>query len=704
MSDHSADLSANRPARAAEMAVAPTTGERDSARLRDVLVMVCISIVCLALTTLFYTQLGYSVQESLFAGIAIFAACLGIVGLQAQGRRNSEISQLKETIARLQSGAGQAPLLQSEGQPHHHSNAVGANAAKSGLVKAELPSRKPLPEAQIPAAIGNTPRWQDFNGVGEAHGAGTKPMTKEAVEAEQPSLAIVSGHHLPARPAMIKSAAPMSSKPLEPVLEAPLWPGTTLSTSDPMRDQWAFRPRESRASQPGVKQTVSASDAMLTAKPAGGRPAAFSAMDADLAHVQLKIKALADEVNAAESTRQKSAAAEPSSSFAKTYADTSAVTAALAAAPSTVASAIDDSIGALKAAAVSMLRDPPKTSITPARAPVPAARAIERSQTAPMPLQAAMPAFAPVQAMPATSSGLFGDLQIPASAQPIAVSAPPAIEPVAFVPDITPAKSLLRQPARLDRAGDIANAIEAGAIEVLLSPIVDLGSNGVSHYDLTFLIKTASGQTIESAEAELMLDGSGILALFDRARLIRASTLAARLASRQKTGSLLSPVTGRSITNAEFLEEFARIFEEREGIASQLVLTFSQADIEQFTPAAWQALSDMHAFGFRFALDQIDHLSSDFKMLARRGFAFAKLEAMALLNGIPSRERFVAADEACRVLAGAGLALVASGLTDEKLRARIFGFGIIFGQGQLFGAPRPIDVQAPANSGRTAAA
>ena len=145
------------------------------------------------------------------------------------------------------------------------------------------------------------------------------------------------------------------------------------------------------------------------------------------------------------------------------------------------------------------------------------------------------------------------------------------------------------------------------------------------------------------------------------------------------------------------------MFEERDRISNQLVLTFTQADLEQFTPSAWQALGDMQAFGFRFALSKIDHVAMDFASLAQRGFAFLRLEANALMHGLPARDRFIEADELCRYLAGAGMTLVADTIDDEAIRARVFGFGVLFGQGRLFGGARQVKLDQLPKSAPAAA-
>ena len=433
-----------------------------------------------------------------------------------------------------------------------------------------------------------------------------------------------------------------------------------------MRDQWAFRPKDKAA--PALPRE--GDDRPMTSMPP-------STIDADLAIVQRKIKALAEEVNAADLMRD---------SFAPV------------ASAAGVQSAMEKSIGALKATAVNM-RERPSPSLSPSSA---------RSQPIEPPPMSRDPA-------PQHHDMPF-ELMIPASAETIAASEPRKLPSAAPLADHRSTQPMLDlpplpvfefaappPPPGNPRLAAIIAAVESGAMDVFLSPIVALQSHQVSHYDVTVRLKQPNGTYLDNAEQDLQLAGSDVLALFDTARLKRAAALAQRLDAHNKAGSLLSQVNGPSITNAEFLETFARVYEDRDRISNQLVLTFSQADIEQFTPSAWQALSDMHAFGFRFALAKIDHVAMDFAALAQRGFAFLRLEASALINGLPARDRFIGADELCRYLAGAGMTLVAGTIDDEAIRARVFGFGMLFGQGRLFGGARQVNLDPlPANSSAAA--
>jgi cyclic-di-GMP phosphodiesterase, flagellum assembly factor TipF len=49
------------------------------------------------------------------------------------------------------------------------------------------------------------------------------------------------------------------------------------------------------------------------------------------------------------------------------------------------------------------------------------------------------------------------------------------------------------------------------------------------------------------------------------------------------------------------------------------------------------------------------------------------------------------------------MTLVADTIDDEAVRARVFGFGILFGQGRLFGGARQVKLDAIAQGSAAAA-
>jgi cyclic-di-GMP phosphodiesterase, flagellum assembly factor TipF len=643
-------------------------------RLRTRLVYVCTFLVALASAAIMSTHFEFAPVAAGLGGGAVWAA---LMTLHQQIQKNQEISLLRAELAKFEHQRGAAPdesIAVAVPPQVSGGSATYARSKSSVRLDDPAPLRAPASANQrSPADAKNDARDIATPASGpQMHPRWEKPQPRP----DQPRQATAAAKGVGSGPAMVETA---------------LWPGNVVSPTDPMRDPWAFRPKDGTAGLAVVRPDADYGE------PQSALP---SSLDSDLEMVQRKIKALADEVNAVELGRDR-----PSN----------------AALMQGVGPAIEKSVGALKATAESM-RDKPRAPVLRSSRSM-AADPVASPAAADQPMQAQSMQSQSLQSQSLQSMPF--EFLIPATAERIAVSmpetktAPPAVAPPIAVksePDDLPdfefappaplpaPVAAVPAPAPLNpRLAAIAAAIENGAMDVFLSPIVALQTHQVSHYDVTVRLKGTNGSYIDGAEQELQLAGNDMLALFDTARLKRSAALAARLDAHNKPGSLLSPVNGPSLTNSEFLETFAHAFEERDRISNQLVLTFTQADVEMFSASAWQALSNMHAFGFRFALAQIDHLAMDFSGLAKRGFAFLRLEARALIDGLPARDRFVEPDELCKMLAGAGMTLVADTIDDDAIRARVFGFGILYGQGRLFGGTRQVKLDAlPAGSSAAA--
>lgn len=283
----------------------------------------------------------------------------------------------------------------------------------------------------------------------------------------------------------------------------------------------------------------------------------------------------------------------------------------------------------------------------------------------------------------------------------------------AAVQTATPAPQLQRQPSadeleaaertrverRLQR---VAGALEAGRVEVLLEPILDIAQQQAAHYEVTVCLRDADGSEIGGASDS---DGVGpALPLLDSVRLSRTAQVARLLEERRKAGSVFSTFSGRSLDSDEFLAAFADTYESQEGLARQLVLTFAQSDVRGFRGPQWDMLDEMRELGFRFALRAVTDLDLDFEALAQVGFAFVKLDADVFLEGLPAPGAVLPAADICKHLGGFGLALVVEHIDDEAKRARIQSTGVAFGQGRLFGGARLVKASALAAVGRPAAA
>jgi len=250
-----------------------------------------------------------------------------------------------------------------------------------------------------------------------------------------------------------------------------------------------------------------------------------------------------------------------------------------------------------------------------------------------------------------------------------------------------PAGSQEGGPPALDsQLTGIAEAIVAERFEVLIEPIHALAEGRPRHYEVSMRLLTADGAVLEQADYMRAAQSSDLLAHIDAARMLRAARVARRLGERGRQGSVLSAMAGDSITDNQFLDAAAQQTANDGSI--QLVLSFSQNDARNFTPAHAEALGTMAASGFGFALEDLTDLEMDFARLKAIGFEFVKLDAQVFLDGLQAPGGCVPASDICRYLSEFGLALIVARIEDDWLLAKVMGFGVLLGKGTLFGGPR----------------
>ena len=237
------------------------------------------------------------------------------------------------------------------------------------------------------------------------------------------------------------------------------------------------------------------------------------------------------------------------------------------------------------------------------------------------------------------------------------------------------------------RLASLAEAVAAGRIDVALSPIVGLADHQVHYYEVVACPRDERGTLLSATTRDPQLALAGLLPLLDSARLRQAARVARSLAEEGRQSCLFAPVTAVSLANDSFLDELADAYRDREALASELVLTFAQADVRTFGGSEWSALTDLRDLGFRFGVEDVTDFDYEFTALCAAGFAFVKLDAATLTGGLAAPNGTMGADEVCRNLGELGLTLIVGGVDDDTLRSQVLAAGVPLGQGALYGAP-----------------
>jgi cyclic-di-GMP phosphodiesterase TipF (flagellum assembly factor) len=261
-----------------------------------------------------------------------------------------------------------------------------------------------------------------------------------------------------------------------------------------------------------------------------------------------------------------------------------------------------------------------------------------------------------------------------------------------------PAPSRTRAVRLGPAAHSLSRSVSDGGLQLMLQPIADLGDGSARHLELSAAVELADGRALAGPELRKLAREAGLLSTIDSDKLAAAANVVRRLAARQREGvpvetTVHSGLAGESLVDDDFLDTFAATVVGEAAFTRHLVMAFAQEEVRTFTRAQWGALAVMAEHGFRFSLEAVTDLDMDFERLALAGFAFVKLDAEVFLGGLPvGPEAIVPAADICRHFSSSGFALIVGQIDDERRLAEIMGFGVLLGQGTLFGGPRPLKV------------
>ena len=88
----------------------------------------------------------------------------------------------------------------------------------------------------------------------------------------------------------------------------------------------------------------------------------------------------------------------------------------------------------------------------------------------------------------------------------------------------------------------------------------------------------------------------------------------------------------------------------------------------------------------------------DSRAQPRYPYEFVKLDATVFQSGLYCDGQTVPASEICEHFQDLGLSVIVGDIGDVETREKLVGWGVVYGQGALFGQPRPVPVAAAAGT------
>ena len=229
--------------------------------------------------------------------------------------------------------------------------------------------------------------------------------------------------------------------------------------------------------------------------------------------------------------------------------------------------------------------------------------------------------------------------------------------------------------------------LENNRVDLYLQAIVSLPQRKVRFYEVFSRIRNDAGNVIVPEQYLSLVEDSGMISALDNLLLFRCVQLVRRARRDKADVGVFVNLSAQALLDEEFFPQFLEFLERNAEMSESLVFEMSQVDAAN--PGVAANLGVLRRAGFAFSLDKVDSLELDFDDLARRNFRFVKIEARKLLSQDVQQSMTIHMADLKEAMKRAGLDLIAEKVEEEDEVLGLLDFNVDYGQGYLFGEPRP---------------
>ena len=229
------------------------------------------------------------------------------------------------------------------------------------------------------------------------------------------------------------------------------------------------------------------------------------------------------------------------------------------------------------------------------------------------------------------------------------------------------------------------NALEENRVDLYLQPIVTLPQRHQQHYEAFTRVRDEAGHIIYPNQYLDVANESGLITTLDNLLLFNCVKVIRQLKNRRPGTRFFCNIASAALHDKDFFPQFVDFIEHNLDLANRLVFEFKQEDVANHGVALSRDLKLLGRLGFQFSMDHVTDLRMDFAALAERHFDYIKIPAKILLSGAGD----IHPADLKRAMERHGIDLIVEKVEDERTVVQLLDFDVDYGQGYLFGEPRP---------------
>jgi cyclic-di-GMP phosphodiesterase TipF (flagellum assembly factor) len=244
----------------------------------------------------------------------------------------------------------------------------------------------------------------------------------------------------------------------------------------------------------------------------------------------------------------------------------------------------------------------------------------------------------------------------------------------------------------------VREALTENRVDLYLQPVVNLPQRKTVFYESYSRLRDASGRVMMPAEYLAVAEPEGLMTVVDNLLLFRCVQIVRRLAKTDKKVGIFCNISTASLGDETFFPQFLELLSSNRDLSGALIFELGQAAYDARDAVQARNMGKLADLGFRFSLDKITDLDLDFQDLARSDVKFVKIGAQFLLDELEETADGLilralpdlAAEDFAALTRRYGVDLIVEKIEHERQVVDVLELDIAYGQGHLFGEPRPI--------------
>ncbi|WP_425406736.1 EAL domain-containing protein [Hwanghaeella sp.] len=234
----------------------------------------------------------------------------------------------------------------------------------------------------------------------------------------------------------------------------------------------------------------------------------------------------------------------------------------------------------------------------------------------------------------------------------------------------------------------LRESLEQDRVDLYLQPIVSLPQRKRRFFECYSRVRDADGAVLRPGTYIGPAKSAGLLTSIDNILLFRCLQLLGKLHRRDATAVFFCNLSANTLSDDDFVRDIVTYMQRHKELASNVVLEVAQSDLVNAPEGLDEYFTKLRDAGYRFSMDGVSDLDLDMPDLAEKGFRSVKVAAKMLLELIESGNG-AAVRSLKQQLDQHGIDLIVERIESERMLLDLLDFNIDYGQGYLFGEPRP---------------